>query len=95
MASIRYRLYDDTVEAQLLSALDSVITPDGKYYTQRVLENYSDVISLVTGGADLLMEQEAGISDKDSGRFDAGKSAEKATEFSIETDDVDLDSDLD
>lgn len=84
--SVRISKYDETVEGQLCSALDSVVDPDNKYLTLEVIKRHREFITLALGdkGTELLCSLEMDDDTRAAGQLDAEDAASVAKSVSLE-----------
>ena len=77
--------YDSSVDAQLLTACNSLIDLKNPFLTQKVIESNKDFLMLSLGEKfdELQLEVECGISDKAEGNLDSAAAKQAAKTFDI------------
>lgn len=86
LASTGLTHFNDDVETKMLAALEADIDLKDPSITQKVLENNKDFVSLVFGeaGEELLMELEAGVSEKPEGELDMQQAMTEGKAYDVE-----------
>lgn len=84
--SVRIPKYDETVEAQLCTALNSVVDKDNEFLTKEVIAHHREFITIALGdmGDELLMDLEMDDENRATGQLDQEKAAETAKAISLE-----------
>lgn len=85
LASTGLSHFNEDVELKMLAALEADINLKDPAITQKVLENNKDFISQVFGeeGEALIMELEAGVSDREEGNLDMKQAMEDGKAYDI------------
>lgn len=85
LASTGLSHFNEDVEMKMLAALEADINLKDPSITQKVLENNKEFVSMVFGeeGEALIMEVEAGVSDRVEGNLDVDQAIKDGKEYDI------------
>lgn len=84
--SVRIAKYDESVERQLCSALNTVVDTDNEFITKAVIDRHKEFITVALGdvGSELLLELEMDDENRAAGNLDADDASKVAQSISLE-----------